>query len=159
MCEDYRNLVSISYDLPYEWKVSAERKEITYTTNPEIYLRISGDGRNVGRKVKQVMITCLIIDDIDNLYWPKSHHTTILYSGIKKYETLHIVLEPLIVELKKLKEEGLKNSQNIKWKIELYFLSDWKFLAICLEINVANSNEIDNNHSEIDNNHSEIDSI
>ncbi|CAB4423108.1 unnamed protein product [Rhizophagus irregularis] len=204
--EGYRNLASISHDLPREWKVSAERKEITYemneiipislvniapplsdnslnsevhindaeiidnmqqsigkggrrniinilkylipdlvkkkvldTTNPEIHLRISGDGRNVGRKVKQVMITCSIIDDIDNLHRPESHHTTILYPGIEKYETLHIVLEPLIVELRKLKEEGLKDDQGIKWKIELYFSSDWKFLAICLGMNAANS--------------------
>ncbi|CAG8583691.1 7929_t:CDS:2 [Rhizophagus irregularis] len=31
--EGYRNLASISHDLPREWKVSAERKEITYEMN------------------------------------------------------------------------------------------------------------------------------
>jgi hypothetical protein len=49
------------------------------------------------------------------------------------------VLEPLIVELRKLKEEGLKDDQGIKWKIELYFSSDWKFFAFCLGVNAANS--------------------
>jgi hypothetical protein len=116
------------------------KKKVLDTTNPEIHLRISGDKRNVGRKVKQVMITCSILNDIDNLQRPKSHHTTILYPGIEKYDTLNIVIEPLIVELRKLKEEGLKDDQGIKWKIdELYFSSDWKFLAICLGMNAANS--------------------
>jgi hypothetical protein len=43
------------------------KKKVLDITNPEIHLRISGDGRNVGRKVKQVMITCSILNDIDNL--------------------------------------------------------------------------------------------
>ncbi|POG61266.1 hypothetical protein GLOIN_2v1486372 [Rhizophagus irregularis DAOM 181602=DAOM 197198] len=205
-CESYRTLASISQDLPREWKVSAERKEITHEmkeiipislvnlepslpndpvnseihinnsdvidnvqqsigkggrrdiinilkylipgllkrkvldiTNPIIHLRISGDRRNVRRKVKQVMVTCSILNDIDNLHQPENHYTIVLYPGIEKYETLHIILDPLIVELRKLKEEGLEYDQGVKWKIELYFSSDWKFLAICLEINAANS--------------------
>ena len=73
------------------------------------------------------------------MHQPKNHYTTILYSGIEKYETLHTVLKSLIVELRKLKEEGLKDDQSIEWKIKLYFLSDWKFLAICLGMNAANS--------------------
>ena len=61
-------------------------------TNPEIHLRISGDGRNVGRKVKQVMITCSIFNDIDKLHQPENHYTITLYPGIEKYETLKTVL-------------------------------------------------------------------
>jgi hypothetical protein len=40
MCEDYRNLVLISHDLPCEWKVSAERKEITYKMNEIISISL-----------------------------------------------------------------------------------------------------------------------
>ncbi|RGB41295.1 hypothetical protein C1646_752361 [Rhizophagus diaphanus] len=169
--ESYKNSTLISHDLPREWKVFAERKEITYkmneiilnslvnivsllsdnslnsevhindteiidnisqinilkylipdlvkkkvlnTTNPKIHLRISGNGRNIGRKVKQVMVTCSILNDIDNLHRPENHYTIVLYPGIEKYETLHIILDPLIVELRKLKEEELKDDQGIK---------------------------------------------
>ncbi|PKY32968.1 hypothetical protein RhiirB3_451535, partial [Rhizophagus irregularis] len=204
--EGYRTLASISQDLPCEWKVSAEKKDITYEmnkiipislinitpspsdnsvnseihindaeiidnlqqsigkggrrdivnilrylipgllernvldiTNPTIHLRISGDGRNVGRKVKQVMVTCSILNDLDNIYRPENYYTIILYPGIEKYEILNVVLEPLIMELRKLKEEGFRDNQNREWKVELYFSSDWKFLAICLGLNAANS--------------------
>jgi hypothetical protein len=115
------------------------KKKVLNITDPKIHLRISGDGRNVGRKVKQVMITCSILNDTKNLYRPENHFTVTLYPGIEKYETLHIVLEPLIAELRKLKEGGLKDNQGIEWKVELYFSSDWKFLAICLGLNAANS--------------------
>ncbi|GBB86015.1 hypothetical protein RclHR1_12460001 [Rhizophagus clarus] len=175
--EGYQILSSISQDLPREWKVSAEKKEITYEineiipislinitpspsdnsvnseihindseiinnlqqsigkggqrniinilkylipgllnrnvldiTNPTIHLRISGDGRNVGRKVKQVMVTCSILNDFDNIYRPENYYTIILYPGVEKYETLNVVLEPLIMELRKLKEEGFRDN-------------------------------------------------
>ncbi|CAB4439636.1 unnamed protein product [Rhizophagus irregularis] len=210
--EGYRTLASISQDLPREWKVSAEKKDITYEmneiipislinitspsdnsvnseihindaeiidnlqqsigkgrrrdivnilrylipgllernvldiTNPTIHLRISGDGRNVERKVKQVMVTCSILDDFDNIYRPENYYTIILYPGIEKYEILNVVLEPLIIELRKLKEEGFRDNQNREWKVELYFSSDWKFLAICLGLNAAN-NQIRENYT------------
>ncbi|PKB93785.1 hypothetical protein RhiirA5_440330, partial [Rhizophagus irregularis] len=94
-CEGYRILASISQDLNnindaeivyniqqligkggqqnvvdiLKYLISGliERK-ILDVMNPKIHLRISDDGRNVGQKVKQVMITCSIFDDIDNLY-------------------------------------------------------------------------------------------
>ena len=44
------------------------KKGVLDVTNPEIYLRISGDERNVSRKVKQVMITCSILNDIDKIH-------------------------------------------------------------------------------------------
>ncbi|CAG8777039.1 4319_t:CDS:1, partial [Racocetra fulgida] len=168
---------SISYDLPREWKVSLERKDITdeinkaipistinlaspilddsinseihindteiidnmqsiigmggrrsivnilkylipslveekilIITNSIIYLKISGDRRNVGKKIKHVMLTFLILNNKDKLQQPESHYTTILYSGNKKYKTLYIALQHLIVELKKLKEDKLNDN-------------------------------------------------
>ncbi|RHZ67232.1 hypothetical protein Glove_302g9 [Diversispora epigaea] len=115
------------------------KQKILNISNPEIHLRISGDGRNVGRKVKQVMITFAILNNKNNLYYPENHHTIILYPGIEKYEILQVALEQLIIELRTLKEKGLKDHQGREWKIELYFSSDWKFLAICLGLNAANS--------------------
>ncbi|GBC20383.2 hypothetical protein GLOIN_2v1839566 [Rhizophagus irregularis DAOM 181602=DAOM 197198] len=108
-------------------------------SNPIIHLRISGDGRNVGRKIKQVMITMAILNDEQNIHKPDHHYTTILFPGIESYELLEVMMSPFIQELNDLKNYGLKIN-NIIWKFELYFSSDWKFLSICLGFNAANSN-------------------
>jgi hypothetical protein len=108
--------------------------------DPIIHIRISGDGRNVGRKVKHVMITCAILDDIFNIHKPDFHYTIILYPGIENYEILQKVMKPMIDELHNLVINGLIDSNGIKWKIEPYFSSDWKFMAIILGFNAANAN-------------------
>jgi hypothetical protein len=48
--------------------------------NPIIHLQLSGDGRNVGKKVKHVMITCAILNDITIF---KNQITTILLFYIR----------------------------------------------------------------------------
>ncbi|RHZ88086.1 hypothetical protein Glove_26g124 [Diversispora epigaea] len=108
--------------------------------NSIIYIRISGDGRNVGRKVKHVIITCTILDDILNIYKADFHYTIILYPGVENYEILHNVMEQMIDELNSLVLNSLIDSNGTKWKIEPYFSSDWKFLAIILGFNAANAN-------------------
>ncbi|PKB94322.1 hypothetical protein RhiirA5_439062, partial [Rhizophagus irregularis] len=114
-------------------------KGVLDISNPIIHLRISGDGRNVGRKIKQVMITMGILNDEQNIHKPDHHYTTILFPGIESYELLEVMMSPFIQELNDLKNYGLKIN-NIIWKFELYFSSDWKFLSICLGFNAANSN-------------------
>lgn len=107
--------------------------------NPIIHLRISGDGRNVGRKIKHVMITMAILDDEQNINKPDYHYTIVLYPGIENYEILEVMMAPFIQELDELKNNGL-TINGIIWNFELYFSSDWKFLSICLGFNAANSN-------------------
>ncbi|PKK74405.1 hypothetical protein RhiirC2_774837 [Rhizophagus irregularis] len=104
-----------------------------------IHLRISEDGRNVGRRLKQVIITMTILNDIQNIHKPDHHYTTVLFPGIENYELLEIMMMPFIQELDDLKNYGLKIDE-IVWKFKLYFSSDWKFLSICLGFNAANSN-------------------
>ena len=48
-------------------------------------------------------------------------------------------MSPFIQELDDLKNYGLKIN-DIIWKFELYFSSDWKFLSTCLGFNAPNSN-------------------
>ena len=108
------------------------------TTCPIINLRISGDGRNVGRKVKQVMVTCAILDDKKNLHFLDKHFTIILYPGNENYDSLKNAMKLFLKELHELKEFGLEIN-DIIWQFNLYFSSDWKFLCICLGFNGANS--------------------
>ncbi|PKY51092.1 hypothetical protein RhiirA4_467936 [Rhizophagus irregularis] len=74
-----------------------------------LHIRISGDGRNV-----------------------------VLYPGAETYESLKNVLVPLISDLCNLKKNGFNQIGGNHWPVELYFSSDWKFLAICLGIKAAN---------------------
>jgi hypothetical protein len=106
---------------------------------PTIHLRISGDGRNVGRKVKHVMITVALLDDPTKLFESNYHYTTILFPGTENYSTLKIAANNFIKELQELSNAGMVIN-NTHWNFELFFSSDWKFLAICLGFNAANSN-------------------
>ncbi|UZO20190.1 uncharacterized protein OCT59_011446 [Rhizophagus irregularis] len=112
--------------------------EILDINNPIIHLRVSGDGRNVGRKIKHVMVTIAILNDIQNIHKPDHHYTTILFSGVEKYEVLEIMMASFIKELDEIKKNGLMIGEII-WNFVLYFSSDWKFLSICLGFNSANS--------------------
>ncbi|RGB25491.1 hypothetical protein C1646_821002 [Rhizophagus diaphanus] len=108
------------------------------TTCPIINLRLSGDGRNVGRKVKQIMVTCAILDDKKNFHFPDKHFTIVLYPGSEDYNSLKNAMTLFLRELHELKEFGLEIN-DIIWQFDLYFSSDWKFLCICLGFNSANS--------------------
>ncbi|CAG8757775.1 13269_t:CDS:1 [Cetraspora pellucida] len=115
------------------------QENVLSVDDPTLHIRISGDGRNVGRKVKHVMITFMILNDIKNHHIPNYHHTVILYPRVEKYEPLEFILNLLINDLRDLKNNGL-NIANTLWHFGLYFSSNWKFLAICLGLNSANSN-------------------
>ncbi|PKC53555.1 hypothetical protein RhiirA1_479071 [Rhizophagus irregularis] len=106
---------------------------------PTIHLRISGDGRNVGRKVKHVMITIALLDDSINICKPNYHYTTILFPGSENYPTLKVAANALTQELQELSNVGIVIN-NTLWNFEFFFSSDWKFLATCLGFNAANSN-------------------
>ncbi|PKK63604.1 hypothetical protein RhiirC2_788674 [Rhizophagus irregularis] len=84
------------------------------------------DGRNIGRKVKHVMVTCTILDNILNIRKVDFYYTTILYPGVENYETLQNVMELIISELHNLVINGLINPNGTKWKIEPYFSSTKK---------------------------------
>ncbi|RIB30086.1 hypothetical protein C2G38_2153710 [Gigaspora rosea] len=84
------------------------KKNTLNKNNPIVHLRISGDERNVGRKIKHVMITCAVLDVILNIYRAECHYTIVLYPGGENYETLQNAMEPMINELHMLVENGLE---------------------------------------------------
>jgi hypothetical protein len=111
-----------------------KEERVLRSSNPTIYLRISGDGRNVGRKIKHVMVTFMILNHEKYHHHADYHYTVILYPGIENYNTLNFILNPFLNELRSLKENGLEVA-GVLWDFELYFSADWKFLAICLGLN------------------------
>ncbi|CAG8605442.1 29220_t:CDS:2 [Gigaspora margarita] len=80
----YRSIKDIlNYIMPF-----LINQNILNPTNPSINLRILGDGRNVGRKIKHVMVTCTILDNKTNLYFPNHHYVVVLYPRSKNYNSL-----------------------------------------------------------------------
>ena len=85
------------------------------------------------------MVTFAIMNNKDYLKKPSSHYTVVLYPGVENYDILKTVLNPMLKELQHLKEYGFQDQTGITWNVEIYFSSDWKFLALCLGLNCANS--------------------
>ncbi|PKY35367.1 hypothetical protein RhiirB3_456076, partial [Rhizophagus irregularis] len=100
---------------------------------------IGKGGRNVGRKVKHVMIVMTLLNNLSGLQKLENYYTLVLYPGAETYESLKNVLVPLISDLCNLKKNGFNQIGGNHWPVELYFSSDWKFLAICLGIKAANA--------------------
>lgn len=67
-----------------------------------LHIRISGDGRNIGHKVKHLMITFTILNKM-NIFKSNSHFALLIYLGMECYNTLQTILAPLIAELHKIK--------------------------------------------------------
>ncbi|RHZ88040.1 hypothetical protein Glove_26g269 [Diversispora epigaea] len=77
--------------------------------NDIIKIKLSGDGRQIGR-------ICL-------------------YPGTENHELLTIAHKQIIEELTILYNNGFKDNNNIHWKVEFWFTADWKYMALILEIN------------------------
>ncbi|CAH1766084.1 9081_t:CDS:2 [Entrophospora sp. SA101] len=84
--QDQGGYRSIKKVLDYVIKILIKKNILDHSLDNKIHIRISGDGRNVGRKIKHVMITFAILNDINNIFQPDNHYCLVLYSGIEKYE-------------------------------------------------------------------------
>ncbi|RIB02908.1 hypothetical protein C2G38_2049700 [Gigaspora rosea] len=116
------------------------KKGLLIPNNTTIKLRISGDDRNVGRKVQHVIVIVVLLNDIERLHKPEGYYTLALYSRSENYQSLQNALGSLIVDLKNLKESGFYQLNGQYWNVELFFSTDWKFLVTCLGFNSANAN-------------------
>src|SRR5439155_20798709 len=63
----------LRYIIPY-----LVHENILTTHDPIIHLRISGNGRNVGQKVKHVMVTFMILNDQKHHHVSSYHYTVTL---------------------------------------------------------------------------------
>ncbi|CAG8813608.1 36181_t:CDS:2 [Gigaspora margarita] len=100
----YRLISAIGHDLPREWAVSNMRQQINQQMKELIPihlidLNLSQEvyGRNVGHKVKHVMVTFVLLND-----YMDHHYTLMLYPGIETYTNLKIALTPLIEDLNEI---------------------------------------------------------
>ncbi|PKK65101.1 hypothetical protein RhiirC2_786634 [Rhizophagus irregularis] len=116
-CNAYRHLAAVESTLPQEYAISQTCQEIN-----------------------ACMGELVPINFIDlNSTIPDYHYTTVLFPETENYPTLKVAVNALIQELQELSNNRIIIN-NIFWKFELFFSSDWKFFATCLDFNAANSN-------------------
>ncbi|PKY59254.1 hypothetical protein RhiirA4_514775 [Rhizophagus irregularis] len=87
----------------------------------KINIRISGDGRNVGRKQKHVMLTMCILNEGEMVLNPTHQYSICLYIGKESYDSLSTVSAIFSQELEQLKTNGYKASNNTIWPVEFFF--------------------------------------
>ncbi|CAG8785827.1 34838_t:CDS:2, partial [Gigaspora margarita] len=92
-----------------------------------------------GRKIKHVMVTMALLNNVAKLQKPDNYYILVLYLGSESYESLKNALVPLISDLYLLQEKNFQQIGGTQWPVKLYFSSDWKFLATCLGIKAANA--------------------
>ncbi|PKY57574.1 hypothetical protein RhiirA4_429083 [Rhizophagus irregularis] len=132
----YRSLSILLKVLIPVWKGG---KNPVIISGDTLYIKLGGDGRNVGRKQNHVMITFCLLNEKDNVLKPDHQYSICLYIGKEKYETLDKVGKIFAVQLADLKESGIIDGDGVHWPIKFYFSGDWKFTYIIMGLNAPNS--------------------
>ncbi|RHZ87985.1 hypothetical protein Glove_27g60 [Diversispora epigaea] len=105
-----------------------------------LYIKLGGDGRNVGRKQNHVMITFCLLNEGEEVLKPDKQYSICLYIGKETYEILDRVGKIFALQLMDLKQNGIIDEDGNHWPIEFFFSGDWKFLYIIMGLNAPNSN-------------------
>jgi len=126
----YRNVTDI-----LKIAISKLQNKSSIAVNDTVFLKLGGDGRQVGRQVKHTMLTICILNEHENVLKPDHQYTLSLQVGPEKYELLAATLHGLNLELAELKENGFTDDSANHWPIELFASADWKFLALVLGLN------------------------
>eukprot|EP00732_Lithocolla_globosa_P000895 Lithocolla_globosa_v1_NODE_352_length_4352_cov_9.852222.p1 type:complete len:929 gc:universal NODE_352_length_4352_cov_9.852222:1022-3808(+) len=117
----------------------------------KLVLRVAGDGRLTGKHIHHCMLVFSILKPGQETQSYKDQHTLNLTVGTEQYDKLAVCLKPSVADLDDLRRNGVWRHnetwyhkrdappQAKKIEVEIYFVSDWKFMAIALGINAANS--------------------
>ncbi|GBB94813.1 hypothetical protein RclHR1_24190003 [Rhizophagus clarus] len=97
-----------------------------------IHLKFGGDGRNVGRKQKHVMMTLCLLNEKKEVLKPDHQYFFCLYVRCEKYENLEKIGQLFQHQLFDLKNNGIIDQDSINWAIELFFCGDWKIMYIIM---------------------------
>ncbi|RHZ49459.1 hypothetical protein Glove_520g20 [Diversispora epigaea] len=133
----FRSLVTLLKILIPIWKKGENPVIIPGDT---LYIKLGGDGRNVGRKQNHVMITFCLLNEGEEVLKPDKQYSICLYIGKETYEILDRVGKIFALQLMDLKQNGIIDEDGNHWPIEFFFSGDWKFLYIIMGLNAPNSN-------------------
>ncbi|PKC67011.1 hypothetical protein RhiirA1_458950 [Rhizophagus irregularis] len=132
----FRSLLTLLKALIPIWKAGENPVIIPGNT---LYIKLGGDGRNVGRKQNHVMITFCLLNEGKEVLKPDHQYCICLYVGREKYEDLAKVGQLFQNQLFDLKNNGIIDQDGIHWPTELFFCGDWKFMYIIMGQSAPNS--------------------
>ena len=98
-------------------------------------IKISGDGTNIGKRLKVVNFTYTILNEKDIAMAEKGNYVLAVIKGTEEYDDLRDSLEDLRKEMGNLKEVNV-NGHN--FEIQYFLGGDWKFLALVCGLGKAN---------------------
>jgi hypothetical protein len=102
----------------------------TLQVGEKIRLKVSGDGRNCGRKVKHTLITICVMNEGKLVMMPDKQYSVVMYAGPEDIDLLKPALHDFLLDLEDIQEHGWKH-QDKTFPVELFFTADWKFMYIC----------------------------
>ena len=114
-------------------RIKGENKIENFDGNLKI--KLSGDGTNIGKRLKIVNITYTIINESRVAMAEVGNYPLAILKCKEDYEGLKEALSDIKEELKNLKKI---NIDGIEYGIELFLGGDWKFLAVVCGIGAAN---------------------
>lgn len=102
-----------------------------------IKVKISGDGTNIGKRLKLENVTYTILNEKDAAMNEKRSYVLAIINTTENYDNLKESLADLNNEMSNLKEITVNNR---KYSIEYFLGGDWKFLACVCGLGAANQN-------------------
>ncbi|RIB26203.1 hypothetical protein C2G38_2163990 [Gigaspora rosea] len=131
---------SLSAILKVQKPVWKTRKNPVIIPGDTLFIKLGGDGRNIGRKQNHVMVTFCLLNEGDDVLKPDHQFRKIMkYIGKENYEVLAKVGKLFASQLADLKENGIIDNDGIHWSVEFYFSGDWKFTYLIMGQNALNS--------------------
>ncbi|RNA40268.1 hypothetical protein BpHYR1_045704 [Brachionus plicatilis] len=97
--------------------------------NGPLKIKLSADGKNVGRNLKIINFTFTVLNECDKAKTSKGNYTIGMAHLDEEYSDLKEPLAYINSHLEKLKEIKMENKI---FNIQYFFCSDWKFTAVAL---------------------------
>lgn len=127
--------VQLSFKESLEEQVIRLQGKGVLNSNTKIKVKISGDGTNIGKRLKIVNLTYTILNERDIAMSEKGNYILAIIKTTESYDNLKATLADLNDEMQNLKQICVGD---YKCDIEYFLGGDWKFLACVCGLGAAN---------------------
>jgi len=105
--------------------------------NDTLKIKFSGDGTNIGKKLKVFTFTFTCINDVANCKIANGNYTLGMFEiQQENYKELSICLKEIFDEIETIDEIEVNHKS---YRLKKFLGGDWKFMACVLGLNAANS--------------------
>ena len=129
--------IQISFKESLEEQIKRLQKNGVLDKDTTIKVKISGDGTNIGKRLKLENVTYTILNEKVAAMNEKGNYVLSIIKATENYDNLKESLADLNDEMSNLKDITVNNH---KYSIEYFLGGDWKFLACGCGLGAANQN-------------------